>query len=78
MKSKIGLNSNIQQAINAAIEEKVIPHLQSSLGELENFGKCQIDLQSAGLHRNPETGTSRKTLSNLSKRDVNHYSFTCY
>ena len=48
------LNSLIPQAKYSAIAEKVLPHLQNSLGELENGLSAKMDLRSSPTveHRN--------------------------
>ena len=74
---KLHLKSQILQAIDSAIAEKVLAELQNSLGMLEKGLNGKMDLRSTALHRNHEVGTKRKTLENRSKTDFNQSNSAC-
>ena len=66
---RIDLNAHVLEAINSAIEEKLLPAILNALNTHSANSNAELDLRSDGPHQNTNDGMSRKTHEDFPKVD---------
>ena len=65
---KTSLNTQILQAIDAALSERVVPQLQSSLERLKQSLNAKMDKKSSGVESYPKTNWTAENIRIGSKQ----------